>query len=66
MRDLTKAQYAAALARNGIKPDAMGYYYVTDAALVYAANGGDTRRARLAYLLQEQRRIVARELAKKS
>ena len=60
-RDLTKTQYAAALARNGIKPDAMGYYQVTAAALVYAANGGNTRRARLAYLLQEQRRIIARD-----
>lgn len=66
MRDLTKMQFAAALARNGIRPDAMGYYSVTSKSLVYAANGGDTRRAQLAYLLQEQRRIVARELAQKS
>lgn len=60
MRDLTKAQFATALARNKIKPDAMGYYYVTATVLVYAANGGDTRRDRLAYLLAEQRRIIAR------
>lgn len=65
-RDLTKKQYSEALARNGIKPDAMGYYSVTASAMVYAANGGNTRRARLAYLLREQRRIVARELAQKS
>lgn len=66
MRDLTKMQFAAALARNGITPDSMGYYYVTSTSLVYAANGGETRRAQLSYLLQEQRRIVARELAQKS
>ena len=60
-KDLTRAQYAGALARNGIRPDVMGYYYVTPVSLVYAANGGNTRRARLAYLLQEQRRIIARD-----
>ena len=58
---MTQAQFAAALARNGIKPDAMGYYSVTASAMVYAANGGNTRRARLAYLLREQRRIIARD-----
>jgi hypothetical protein len=65
-RDLTRTQYAAALAQNGIRPDAMGYYYVTTTTLVCAANGGNTRRAQLAHLLQEQRSIVARELAQKS
>ena len=55
-RDMTKARFRSALERHGIKPDRFGYYLLSDGkTLVYARNGGDSRREQLAYLLRVHR-----------
>jgi len=54
MKDLTESQFRKALARYGIRPHFLGYYYITDTALVCAHNGGVTRREQLSYLVREQ------------
>jgi hypothetical protein len=54
VRDMTRAQFRAALKRNGIKQGAFGYFDVTDRLMVYARNGGDSRRAQIAYLIRKR------------
>jgi len=54
MRDMTKRQFAEACKRHGFAPGLWGYYELGDTGvLVYARNGGDTRRAQLAYMIHE-------------
>ena len=65
-RDMTEAQFSAALERHGIGPRAgfLGYHSIElDAATslhVPAANGGSTRRAQLAYLIARKREAQQR------
>jgi hypothetical protein len=52
-RDMTRAQYLAALKRNEMAEAVFGYVEMLGGALsVYAPNGVGARRARLAYLLK--------------
>ena len=59
-RDLTKAQFDAAIARHGFKPlGFLGYYSLPEPnqrVSVSKFNAGDRRRAQLAYLLAEAER----------
>lgn len=52
-RDMTKAQFDAALQRAGIVRSFFGYYELPGKLHVYAANAGSRRRAQLAYLLSK-------------
>jgi hypothetical protein len=56
--DMTRPQFARECAKRGIRPDLLGWYYVTPSRLVWARNGGNTRRAQLAYLIREQNRAI--------
>ena len=56
MRDLTQKQFEEALKRHSIKKGLFGYYKITSKCLVYAKNGGDSKRAQIAYLIKEQKR----------
>ena len=67
MKDLTPNQFKAKLDKYGIAEAdhvaVIGYYCIQASAsgarvLVYAPNGGSTRRAQLAYLIAEQSRIL--------
>lgn len=60
-RDMTQAQFDAAIERNGIKREWLGYYAVNTRLRVYAANAGTNRRAQLAYLIREQAADAASE-----
>lgn len=67
---MTAAQFNKALARNGMEWTFMGYVCVfrhaKGATNVYAGNGGTSRRARLAYLIKEQRAAEAEHAAKET
>lgn len=52
-RDLTKAQFEAALQRRGFKREFMGYVNVGHGLAVHPRNAGENRRAQLAYLIRE-------------
>jgi hypothetical protein len=56
-RDMTRPQFAREGAKREIVPDKLVWYYVTPSTLVWARNGGTTRRAQLAYLIREQKRV---------
>ncbi len=59
MRDMTKAQFAKALEHYGFRHEAIGYYRIDGTGTsVYARNGGVSRRAQLAYLINEANRIA--------
>jgi len=58
IRDLTKAQFDAALSRRGFKREFMGYVNVGHGVSVYARNAGDRRRDQLAYLIHEAERAA--------
>lgn len=63
-RDMTAAQFEAALKRNGMERTGfMGYVCVhrsgKSSSHVYPGNAGPNRRAQLAYLLREQARNQA-------
>lgn len=62
-RDLTKAQFRARCAKEGFRDALFGYWYVTpdDSIMVYAANGGDRLRDRLAYLRKQRAKHAAAE-----
>jgi len=68
-RDMSQAQFDAALKRHNIRRDWFGYYVVTwkpngtPRLHVYAGNAGPRRRSQLAYLLREQHRDELREVA---
>ncbi len=61
MRDMTENQFFAALKRRGIVHEFCGYYKVNQSLSVYAGNAGTSRRARLAYLIAEQKKETALE-----
>jgi len=55
-KDMTLAQFNAALVKHGIGlMNGIGYYDVGRGSHVYGANAGLNRRAQLAYLLKAQR-----------
>ena len=54
MRDITKRHYETALIHHGMMRRMMGYIEVLPGYEVNEANGGSTRRDRLAYLLKMQ------------
>jgi len=56
MRDLTQKQFDESLNRHNIKKGLFGYYEVNPKCLVYGRNGGDSKRAQLAYLIKEQKK----------
>lgn len=58
MRDITKKYFFDTLEKRGIYHDFCGYYKVTESVCVYAGNAGDKRRARLAYLIKEQKKAL--------
>jgi len=59
IRDLSRTQFEAALARHGFRREAFGYVYVGHGLSVYARNAGENRRAQLAYLIQASERAAA-------
>ena len=65
-RDMSAAQFKAALKRNGMAPEFAGYVKVATTAngsalSVYARNAGPRRRDQIAYLLREQERFISAE-----
>ena len=56
-RDMTEPQFKAACKRHGFRHDYFGYYEVWSGHLIYARNGGTSRREQLAYLLKERERL---------
>jgi len=67
-RDMSKAQFDAAIKRHGFTPEGfMGYYELGvegQRAMVSVLNAGQNRRARLAYLLRKREELEA-EMEKK-
>lgn len=59
-RDMSKAQFKAALDRRGFKLGIGGYVDVCHGVHVYRFNAGDKLRAQLAYLIRESKRIQAK------
>lgn len=57
--DMRESDFRRALEKHGIRRELIGYYNV-GGACVYARNGGDSRRAQLAYLLKAQARARKR------
>lgn len=60
-RDLTKAQFLAALKRNGMESSCFGYIQVGGGLSVYRHNGGERYRDQLAYLIRARDQHFARE-----
>jgi len=61
-RDLTEKQYREALAKRGCRPGLFGYVEYGH-HWIPAANAGNRRRDRLAYVIGEIDRIEARRAA---
>lgn len=60
MKDISKSQYIAMMRQDGWTPEFMGYWQLEGSGIsVCAANAGDNRRARLAYMRREKARILA-------
>ena len=59
-RDFTKAEFKAACKRHGFKPSGIWGYHSMPGTKVEISiwNAGDRRRTQLAYLIQEQRRLI--------
>jgi hypothetical protein len=64
VRDMSKAQFDAAAKRHGFTPEGfMGYYDLGiegQRSAVSVLNAGKNRRARLAYLLREREKQLAK------
>ncbi len=61
-KDMSEREFQAGLKRNGMTPTLMGYVRVTPSSASYRYNAGDRRRDQLAYLIEQQKKAVRREL----
>lgn len=64
MRDLTREQYRKRMEAHGFKREPFMGYWAFNGVCISDLNGGDNRRAKLAYMLKEKDRIEKKEAAK--
>jgi len=62
IRDMSKTAFDKECIKHGIERDRLGWYYVLENTLCFAGNGGPTRRGQLAYLIQQQERIMEEDM----
>src|ERR1041385_1981638 len=56
-RDLSQLQFEYRARKLGFKPDAMGYWFLSDGSTtVCARNAGDRRRKQLEYLIEQDKK----------